>query len=636
MRKYYTKSYHRETAVTRPIFTGNPVDMLNAYIAGMKTDPRISVEPLSRDSTIQDIVEFSSKVEASARLHADVLSPSVFYEHVQLGCLFKKFPFSGDEHKKTARDASVKTLLACESHCATVNSKFRSTSIVDPVFYCAKDLIYQVLGLLTPSRIMQMIRMGHPGPGATLSNKGNKVTPFYKFMDLPYTCTQRARPYAMAAISDDVGWMQHLKRNIELDWIPPVGSSALQVELMFLDRAIEIAESDRVTFVPKTVKTDRPIAVGASLNVHLQLGVKTYLEQRLKVFGVDLTDQTKNQRMAREGSRFSLTESGEINPDQFSTIDLESASDTISFELVKALLPSDWFAFLCDLRHETGQLGTASLRYEKFCAMGNGFTFPLESLIFWALTRATLKVNGHPDSPDNFAIYGDDIIVRYRASSAVIGSLEWYGFKVNHSKTYLSGPFKESCGSDYLEGHPVRPFYLKRQILRVTDVYHLCNALQRKWLEFHTGGLRSLYELLTSSLKKARFGPLDCDDSALAVPLHSLRHGPYDPYTRREESARLGLPSTNLAVWFQTVIVPKKYKADQACNLWVSLRQSPNPRLYSQSEPYKLKIEGKLDGRYVTRRQAVDYVTIPTVTLNWDGWYSRSKAYTALLPQSLW
>jgi len=74
--------------------------------------------------------------------------------------------------------------------------------------------------------------------------------------------------------------------------------------------------------------------------------------------------------------------------------------------------------------------------------MGNGFTFPLETLIFWALTRAVCG------STATVSAYGDDIICPSDRAEDVIAVLTEVGFSVNLEKSFWNGPFRESCGSD--------------------------------------------------------------------------------------------------------------------------------------------------------------------------------------------
>jgi hypothetical protein len=208
----------------------------------------------------------------------------------------------------------------------------------------------------------------------------------------------------------------------------------------------------RLNFVPKTSKSDRPIVVEPILNALLQKAFGSYIKTRLKKFGVDLFDQTRNQYLAKAGS---------ING-QLATVDLSDASDTISLSLVLDLLPSQWFDALSKARTGRVSYDGVTIELEKFSSMGNGFTFELESLIFYALTFSCVTFLGL-DTQD-VSVYGDDIIVPTDAYDLLLKVLDYCGFIPNKKKSFSSGPFRESCGADWFLGSDIRPFYLKDKI----------------------------------------------------------------------------------------------------------------------------------------------------------------------------
>lgn len=203
-------------------------------------------------------------------------------------------------------------------------------------------------------------------------------------------------------------------------------------------------------FVPKNAKTHRSIIVEPSLNSLVQKGFGSYLKDQLLRAGVNLYDQSINRRRARIGS---------ING-MYSTIDLSSASDTISKELIAELLPLDWYIALSSYRTSSVVHKKSGLEFEleKFSSMGNGFTFELESLIFYALTWASCHVAGV--KPD-ITVYGDDIICPPDVIPILTEVFDFCGFSINHGKSYSVGPFRESCGADFYHGVNVRPFYQK-------------------------------------------------------------------------------------------------------------------------------------------------------------------------------
>lgn len=232
----------------------------------------------------------------------------------------------------------------------------------------------------------------------------------------------------------------------------PVLSSALSTVPLLAIRCSQTdgvaVKGSRVAFVPKNAKTDRAVASEPSLNTMFQLGYGDYMSDCLKRFGIDLHDQTRNQRLAREGS---ITGA-------LATLDLTSASDTVARSLVWSLLPFDWAERLSELRTSSTELDRETIELEKFSSMGNGFTFPLESLIFYALCVAVCGPR------EVVSVYGDDIIVPTHHYEDVCTLLRICGFVPNLKKSFSTGPFRESCGADWLSGVDVRPFFLKGNI----------------------------------------------------------------------------------------------------------------------------------------------------------------------------
>jgi hypothetical protein len=231
---------------------------------------------------------------------------------------------------------------------------------------------------------------------------------------------------------------------------------------------------NKISFVPKSFKTLRSIATEPLLNGYLQKGIDIIMRRRLKaIAGIDLGDRSFNQEMARLGSL------GGSNP--YCTIDLSSASDSMSIELVRDLLPYDWFDLLDRTRSHRYEYRGASKRYHKFVSMGDGFCFPLQTLIFASVCHAVSVVNG---SPLDFRVYGDDIVVRQSDALVVLELLRFLGFRNNPDKTYIHGSFRESCGADWIGGLDVRPAYLNFRFTTNVDLFKFHNATLRGPLPF--------------------------------------------------------------------------------------------------------------------------------------------------------
>jgi hypothetical protein len=101
--------------------------------------------------------------------------------------------------------------------------------------------------------------------------------------------------------------------------------------------------------------------------------------------------------------------------------------------------------------------------------MGSACTFPVESLIFLGIALASvLTVRKLRPTPKNIrrlasevSVFGDDIIIPTDCRELFFGALKVLDFKVNESKSFWTGKFRESCGVDAFDGVNVTPAYWK-------------------------------------------------------------------------------------------------------------------------------------------------------------------------------
>jgi hypothetical protein len=289
-----------------------------------------------------------------------------------------------------------------------------------------------------------------------------------------------------------------------------------------------MVDHNKIAFVPKTVKTERTIAVEPLLNGYVQKGIDVFLRKRLKRVGIDLEDQSLNQGLARFGSI------QDLDADPYVTIDLSSASDSISIGLCRNLLPPDWFDFLNQIRSKHYLIEGRIAPYEKFVSMGNGFCFPLETLIFASLCHVAYR---EISKPDDFSVYGDDIIVRRSVADRVLSLLQVCGFEANRNKTFIQGPFRESCGADWFNGEDVRPITLDFAFDSLESIFKFCNIAGQKpsikaILEEGVDFLRSLVPHSLNFVRPYKGQP----DSAFEVPIDEFMLSPFSRYNRELQS----------------------------------------------------------------------------------------------------
>lgn len=329
-------------------------------------------------------------------------------------------------------DVAYKTFCDAEKLCEETNTRFRNNlSGVSPdvhsVLYRAGRKIDRILGDV-PSYSELNFSFG---PGATTNVKRARSNPRVK-LEAHLSCSYEFVSHAKEFLAEFPGWMEaQSDQNNQINLYPSHG---------------------KLQFVPKSAKTMRSIGVEPTLNGFGQQGIGKYIRRRLQRVGVDLTDQTRNQKLARIGSI----------DGSLATVDMSSASDTIAYGLVMHLLPWDWFDFLDRFRTGSVEYKDKLIKLHKFSSMGNSYTFELESLIFYSLAYSTCTHLGL--NPKDVSVYGDDVIIPVEAMCLFREVLTVCGFVINTTKSYSEGPFRESCGADYLDGIDIRPFYLKDKI----------------------------------------------------------------------------------------------------------------------------------------------------------------------------
>lgn len=256
-------------------------------------------------------------------------------------------------------------------------------------------------------------------------------------------------------------------------------------------------DTSELLFVPKNVKTARSICREPNSFMFAQQAIlhswKRSMERRDSLIRrfVNLTDQGRNRDLAKYGSF-----SGTID-----TIDLSSASDSVSTQLVKKIFSGNrrLLHALLGTRTSTVLLPNGeTMRVEKFAPMGSALCFPVQCHVFTAvaiyaamqLTTGTGEGSAVPtDSPwlkdvhgfvnkyfrrdcglirpgdqafEPLSVFGDDICVDHKLTRYVIHLLTALGFEVNISKSFTGDQsFRESCGGYYLNGEDVTPLFFR-------------------------------------------------------------------------------------------------------------------------------------------------------------------------------
>jgi hypothetical protein len=224
----------------------------------------------------------------------------------------------------------------------------------------------------------------------------------------------------------------------------------------------------RGIFVPKNWKQLRGVNPEPGLMMFWQQGVKNALYSymhRHPILGkvINLQDQSQNRDYAQFGSKFRC----------YDTIDLSSASDTISWRLVKAIFKdTSLYPWLLATRTDSTKLkfpdGEEFVvpHLSKYAPMGSALTFPIESLVFcfcafYVIEKAQSVykfTDLQTEIVSSLSIYGDDIVIKHDYYAPLLLTLKTLGFLPNEEKSFSgSHPFRESCGIECHLGEDITP-----------------------------------------------------------------------------------------------------------------------------------------------------------------------------------
>lgn len=403
-------------------------------------------------------------LEIDARSYACVTTFEKDYLITKLLSKWKGFKIGGLNPK----DVAISEWESAELKCQETNARFRANSVsrnanADAILFRAQCKIRDLLGPVPSlSRLFDACTWSK---GSTFDLRLG--TDFTQKMTSRFTVTRAARDLFLHCVGHDPHWFKAVT-GLNLD-----GPCCLHPSYT------KVVKGNKHTTVPKSSKTDRNICIEPTANIYLQKGVGQLLRQKLKTRGIDLDDQTKNQYLASIAHKAKLA-----------TVDLSSASDTVSRELVASLLPIDWYLLLDGLRSQASRFNGEFRYLSKFSSMGNGFTFELETLIFWALLDSVCDETNSVTWYN--AVYGDDIVVPQRCYARLVEVLTYCGFVVNTKKSFSSGIFFESCGKHFFAGRLVTPAYQKEISDRREEIIRAHNRLYRWSMRSNVGLGRAL------------------------------------------------------------------------------------------------------------------------------------------------
>jgi hypothetical protein len=425
-----------------------PSFLSEAMLADLESAIQLDLQSLQLAGTIAKVgVADRKQVEASADLDRRIYSLSYLQKTI-----FSKYVILSKDGATQRRDDAIDKWLLMEQRNAKANHRILALPAVicgmetEKILEKAAQFVSNVIGQTPPPDIL----FGNFSGGASTSQKRGPGAIAAKF-EAKADVTDDAWLAFQATLETSEAWLLN-------GWKGSASPRRVPGNVLFT--------------VPKNSKIDRVAAKEPDLNMFAQKGIGNFFRSRLLKFGVDLNDQTVNQRLAEEGSRSHI----------YATVDLSSASDTICTSIVCRLLAPDWFVLLdrCRSKHTVVRDNLHELN--MFSSMGNGFTFELESLIFWALMRSVAFLKG---VKGRINVYGDDIIVPVKLFPMLSRLFSYFGFILNREKSFGKGDFRESCGKHFYKGCDVTPFFIRSPITDQSRVIHCLNQLT-SWLQRNT------------------------------------------------------------------------------------------------------------------------------------------------------
>lgn len=333
----------------------------------------------------------------------------------------------------------------------------------------ARSMCHQILGNFD---IDVMFRQSKHSGGTTIGVPYANTSPERK-LKFPISGTRDAITLFEAYRNHDVAYDRAL----------------LKINSGFLGQQYEEVRGSKATTVDKTSKKRRMICIEPTANMYLQQGLMSYITERFSAFtGFCLsTLPDSHQELARRGSI----------DGSLATIDFSSASDCVSVELLRWMLPAEWFSILHRVRsHESSFDGTWHA-LQMMSTMGNATTFPLETMVFWILgtvartPRRSRSLFTKREDFKSVSVFGDDCILPTEDAESFMDLARFVGFIVNDDKSHYEStdPFRESCGGDFHLGYPVRAFHMSSPTSNSFSalepwLYIVLNRLNEKYIQY--------------------------------------------------------------------------------------------------------------------------------------------------------
>lgn len=495
---------------------------------------------------------------------ADVLDIPSYKAIYQLKNLFSRYTATDDIITSEQRVSN--TMLKYEENLIHVNTaRYYDSPLLRPVIRVARRKIREILGILDIAEVFDLARFGR---------RASVGVPYLEsYIDRKMDPSATRSPWGAEtlwslAITGDPVLKAYLKyRKILKDKEP---GKTRRDPPIYVDRL-------RLSLVAKKFDKLRGVMPYPTVDTYLSLGIGGVMVQRLMEHGLDLS-------RAQSLHRWLVAK---MSVDRKSvTMDLSGASDCITRQLVRLLLPCKWWALLKKFYFKKVVTPDGRVVHtETFAGMGCGFTFPLQTLIFYCLIEAVKELV--PVTGKTY-VYGDDCIFPTRAYPYVERVFEGLGLKINRDKTFVTRYFRESCGEDCYRGTSVRPFQPEGSTVELSG----------------TAGSAYLYKLLNGLL--SRWKRTDIPNTVFVllkrISMHSGKIYLVPPFLADTAGYKVGFPDWEDDLWYMPFVRPVVYYPTGARGIpkwktpgpsqwdpiycYKALGAQPNRRLVEWSYPY--------------------------------------------------
>lgn len=413
------------------------------------------------------MVEFR-KIEWPAISQA---SPSVFKRVTQLKNFYKRYISAKDSFTQADLDRMTnQKFLAGQMRLAS--TPLVRTERLHRVLQRARIIIKQILGEYDMEEHMSLCRFGKRASVGTPAKTS-------------YLDVKLGNP--MSGSLEHIEWfknnylptdpiMQRLLNNMPLTDTSVEGKCSVEPPFRMCDVLVN-------TNVPKSWDKLRGIMPNTLLGSFYTHGLGKMIEQRLKKRAeLDISKlQILHQEYARQ---YSITR-------KCATGDMSDASNSYLVDVVNMLMPRKWYNALKFGRIKNILMNGQVHSLASFMGMGIGFTFPLQTLCFYAILKSIAELS---EAKGRVSVYGDDLIYPSTIHNHVVDIFTQLRFIMNKDKTFVHDNFRESCGGDFFHGVDVRPYQPEGQSQLLSRarylalLYKTINGLLRRWTSFEIRG----------------------------------------------------------------------------------------------------------------------------------------------------